>query len=183
MTENILYFSVYLASLKTAKLQLSLTQIFLFRRGVSCLLIACLSKCNWVFLKVSGIFKIYAFSFFDFCPCYMIEIVIKETLQQRNNFIHLLLCQTLPHILIQILLMKNTSAHPHRFSLAHTFKWRQILVGRQKRETAKLPFIFLNIALRSPKSLSFTAKIRFLLLSSPNIFPSSPEDGQLECLL
>lgn len=69
------------------------------------------------------------------------------------------------------------------FSLARTFKWRQILMGREKRETAKLPFIYLNIALRSPKSLSFTGKIRFVLLSSPNICPSSPEHGKSRCLL
>lgn len=106
----------------------------------------------------------------------VIEALITQTLQHRNNLMHLLFCQTFPHSFDPNIAQRTPfhmlcSYHAAWFSSSHACKQGQTVVDRGRREAAELPFVYLNIALKSPKPLSVKGKRWFLLLSSLNICP------------
>lgn len=125
-------------------------------------------------LETFLIYFVWRFSFFPppvyacVCVCErerdVIEALITQTLQHRNNLMHLWFCQTLPHSFDPNTAQRTPfhmlcSYHAAWFSLARTCKQGQTVVDRGRREAAKLPFIYLNIALKSPKPLSFKGKM------------------------
>lgn len=106
------------------------------------------------------------------CVCDVTEALIPQTLQSLGITSRLLFCQILlhsfdPNIALWTYFHALWRHHAVRFSSAHIHKWGQTLSGSGRREAAELPFIYLYIAFKSPKPLSFKGKVRFIPTKQP----------------